>query len=34
MAGPPSMMPLVLKSLLAKGIKHDRIKVDSFGEYM
>lgn len=29
-AGPPSMMPSIMKSLLTKGIKHERIKVDSF----
>lgn len=30
-AGPPSMMPSVLKCITSKGIKHERIKVDSFG---
>ena len=30
-AGPPSMIPAVTKSLVSKGVKHERIKVDSFG---
>jgi hypothetical protein len=30
-AGPPSMMPPVLKSLTVKGIKHKGIKMISFG---
>jgi CDP-4-dehydro-6-deoxyglucose reductase, E3 len=29
-AGPPSMIPAVIKSLVAKGVKHERVKVDSF----
>ncbi|HXT82795.1 MAG TPA: FAD-binding oxidoreductase [Verrucomicrobiae bacterium] len=30
-AGPPAMMPYLLKSLMTKGIKRDRIRIDSFG---
>ena len=29
--GPPSIMPAVLKCIKSKGLKHERIKVDSFG---
>jgi CDP-4-dehydro-6-deoxyglucose reductase len=30
-AGTPLMIPSVIKSLISKGIKHERIKTDSFG---
>lgn len=29
-AGPPSIMPPILKYITSKGIKDERIKVDSF----